>query len=427
MTTPAIDTASSAIRWEVEELARWRRRLAIQVPAALAARVRDETVRGFARRARIKGFRQGKAPDRLIEQQYGPEIEREVLEDLVRQGIQTGIERSGLDPIAMPEIEDVHWTPDGRLEFAAEFDIRPAIELGRITGFRVERRARVVADEDVDRVLERLRRDRAEWRPVDRGAADGDRSVFDSVPLDDEGRPKVAERVENHRVELGTDSLLPEFEDGLRGLAAGAEETITVALRGAARPFRVTIRAVEERILPALDDAFAASLGSFASLSSAREHIRRNLEAELAQQSEREVNEALIDEVIAANPIDLPESMIERYLGSMLADRQGPLEGRVPAEREAEVRRLLRPGAERAMRRHYILNHIADREGLRASDGDVDQAIGERIDPAQSSVAAARRDLERSGQLDDLRFHLTMERVFAWLREHSEITSVSDE
>ena len=431
MTTRAID-GEAAIRWEVEEKAAWRRRLQIHVPASLAVRVRRATVKQFARRSRIKGFRQGKAPDRLIEQQYGPEIDREVIESLLREGVQSGIERSGLDPIAMPEIEAVHWTPGGDLEFAAEFDVRPTIELGRTKGFRIEREAREVSGEDVDRVLERLRHDRAEWRPVDRSAVDGDRIVFDSVPLDHEGRPRDGERIENHRVELGGDSLLPEFEEGLRGLPAGAEKKIQVrfpedhpneALRGVTRVFQVSVQAVEERLLPALDDTFAGSLGRFADLSEAREHIRHNLEEELAQQSERQVNEALIDEIIAANRFELPESMVERYLGTMLADREGPLEGRIPSEREAEVRDLLRPGAERAMRRYLILNQIADREGLRASDEDVDEAIGERIDPAKTSLSAARRDLERTGQLEDLRFHLTMERVFDWLRNHSEITS----
>jgi trigger factor len=424
----------TGVQCEVEELDRWRRRLEIQVSAARVERVRRRTVRRFARRARLKGFRQGKAPDRLVEKQYGPEIDQEVLEGLVREGVTSGIEQSGLNPIVTPRIENVHWTPEGNLEFAAEFDIRPEIELGRATGFRVAKRAAAISESDVDRVLDRLRRDRAEWRSVDRPAGDGDRIGFNSVPLDDEGRPREAERIENHRVELGVDSLLPDFEAGLIGLAPGAMETITVRfpddhpnepLRGMIRVFRVEVEGVEERVLPELDDAFAASLGAFGSLAAARDHIGKNLGEELAQQSEREVNEALIDEIIAANRIDLPESMVDRYLGSMLSDHEGPLQGRVPSEKQAEVRELLRPGAERAIRRHYILNYLADREGLRPSEEELDAAIAERIDTEHSSAAEMRTRLERSGQIEDLRFHLTMERVFAWLREHS-IIETSD-
>jgi trigger factor len=157
-------------------------------------------------------------------------------------------------------------------------------------------------------------------------------------------------------------------------------------------------------------------------LEEARDKIRTNLEAEMTTQSQREVNEALVDEIIDANPIDLPESMVDQYLANMIGDQRRLLADGAEPERLAEVRDVLKPGAERALRRYYILNSIADREGLRATEADVDRAIADRVDPSKSSVAETRRQLERSGELDDLRFHLTMERVFAWLREHSEIT-----
>jgi trigger factor len=306
--------------------------------------------------------------------------------------------------------------PDGALHFTAEVDVRPEIELGRITGFRVEAKRYRVSDEDVERVLGRLREERADWEPVERAAAEGDMVVFDSVPLDAQGEPRTSERVENHKVVLGHEALLPDFEAGLQGVSPGEEKTIRVSfpedhpnegLRGTVREFRVSISEVRERRLPELDDAFAAEIGGFESLDAARAKIRSNLAEEVEQQSLREVNEALIDEIIAANEIDLPESMIDRYLANMLSDHEGPLAGRVPAERQEELNKVLRPGAERALRRYYILEHVAEREGLKASDAEVD--------------AAGR---EWRGEAEDLRFHLTMERVFAWLRERSEITTV---
>jgi FKBP-type peptidyl-prolyl cis-trans isomerase (trigger factor) len=114
--------------------------------------------------------------------------------------------------------------------------------------------------------------------------------------------------------------------------------------------------------------------------------------------------------------------MVDQYLANMIGDQRQLLADGAEPERLAEVRDVLKPGAERALRRYYILNSIADREGLRATDADVDQAIADRVDPSKSSVTETRRQLERSGELDDLRFHLTMERVFVWLREHSDIT-----
>lgn len=419
MTAEAIDNEATQVRWEVEEVARWRRRLSIHVPTARVEQVRREAVRGFARQARLKGFRRGRAPESLIERQYGPEIDQTVVKDLVREGVEAGLDRSGLEPIDMPSIDDLHWSPEGHLEFTAEFDIHPEIEIGRATGFRIERHVRAIADTDVDRVLDRLRSERGRWDPVSRPARDGDRIVFASVQLDEAGRPLETRRIENHRVELGTGALLPDFEAGLSGLEPGAEKTITVrfpedhpndALQGGAHNFQIAVDAVQERALPPLDDDFARALGDFETLAAAREHIRRNLEVEVSQQTEREVNEGLIDEIIAANAIDLPASLVDRYLKTMLSDKHGPLGGRVPAERDAEVRALLRPGAERAMRRHYILNHLADRERLRPSDEEINAATAELTGMADSR--------------EDLRLHLTMERVFTWLREHSQITDI---
>lgn len=423
--------SDTEIGYQVEELARWRRRLAVQVPVHAAQRVHEQTVRDFAKRARLKGFRRGKAPTQIVRRQYGPEIDQEVLKRLVQEGFEEAIARSGLEPIVAPRFEGVERTEEGGLRFAAEFDVRPEIELGRTTGFIIRRETREVTQTDVDDVIERLRRERADWRSVDRAAQAEDRVVFDSIPISDDGTAAVTERQADQVAELGADGLIPEFETGLTGLEPGAEETINVRfpddhpnemLRGSHRSFRIEVKEVRERMLPELDDEFARSLGQFDSLEEARDKIRDNLQAELVAQSQREVNEALVDEIIDANPIDLPESMVDQYLANMIGDQRQLLADGAEPERLAEVRDVLKPGAERALRRYYILNSIADREGLRATETDVDRAIADRVDPSKSSVTGTRRQLERSGELDDLRFHLTMERVFAWLREHSDIT-----
>lgn len=434
MSTQNVDRERSGavpeIRSRVEELERWRRRMEIHVPAAHAGIVRRRRVREYARRSRLKGFRPGKAPDALVERQFEADIDRDVLEDLVREGFESGVREAGLDPIGAPRFRNVHWTADGDLEFAAEFDVRPRIELGRTTGFRIEERVRAVTEADLDMVLERLRRERADWSAVDRPAAAGDRVRFDSVPLDDQGAPMDSERIEDHVLELGSGTILDDFETGLQGRRAGEEATFDVRfpddhrnefLRGRTRTFRVRVGEILERSLATLDDDFARSVGAFESLAALRERLRGNLETEARERARREVNERLIDAVIEANRIDLPDTMVEQYLANLLGDRMG---GEVDEERLAEIRQALRPGAERALRRHYILNHLADREGLGSSDEEVDAAIAERIDTGKTSVAEARRRMARSGEIEDLRLHLTMERVFDWLRHGSEITSV---
>jgi trigger factor len=422
--------APLAVEVQIEEMPRWRRRLALRVPREAVEATRRRHVQEIARRTRIKGFRPGKAPPELVEKRYADAIEHNVLEDLVRAGYEAGIHQAGLDPVGSPEVSDVRWAGDGALEFSAEVEVRPEIELARTTGFRVERAARTIGDADVDRVIDRLRHERAEWPDVERTAAIGDRVAFDSTPLTEEGEPIETERIANHVVELGIGTLVPDFEAGLVGLAPGEEATIDVtfpadhpnpALRDRARRFRIQVHAVRERVLPPLDDDFARTLGDFGDVATLRERIRANLEQEIAEQSEREIHEALIDEIIAANRIELPEGLIERYLTGMMSDQRGPL-GKVPEERQTDLREILRPGAERALKRYYILRRVAETEGLEASDAQLEEAIAERAGETGLEPREVRRRLEKAGDLEDLRLHLTMERVFGWLRENSQIT-----
>lgn len=431
--TDALKTDTLAVDSQVEVLPRWRRRLRIRVPAGHADRVRQRHVRAFAKRARLKGFRPGKAPDQLVERTYGTEIEQEVLKDLIHEGYEAAVRQASLEPVAPPSVEHIRWTPERELEFVAEVDVEPEIELGRTTGFRVERKVRRVTDEDVDRVIDRLREDRADWRRVERPAGVDDRVVFESVPLDVHGEPIETERVENHRVEIGRGTVLPDFEEGLTGRSAGESTEIEVVfpedhpnemLRGRTRRFRVIVGEIRERVLPELDAEFARTVAGLDSVDALRERIRSNLEQELEEQSRREENEALIDQIIEANRFEIPDGLVDRYLASMMADRQGPLEGRVPEERLGQVREILRPGAERAVRRYYILQRVARAEGLEADEAAVEAAIAERVDTGGTSVAETRRRLERSGGFDDLRHHLTMERVFEWLRKRSTIVPV---
>jgi trigger factor len=430
MVKPATTPSPIDVEVSVEEMPRSRRRLALRVAPQVVESVRAKHLHALARRTRLKGFRPGKAPLELVEKRFAEAIEHDLLDDLVRSGYEAGVRQSGLDPVAPPTISEAHWAGDGALEFSAEVDVRPVVELARTRGFRIERPARAIGDADVERVIERLRHERADWPDVDRAAAIGDRVAFDSVPLDDGGAALEAERIANHVVELGSGTLVPDFEAGLVGRKAGEEATIDVtfpddhpnpALRGRARRFRIVTHAVKERVLPPLDDSFARTLGEFSDVAALREQIRANLEQDLAEQSEREIHEALIDEIIAANPIELPEALVDRYLGGMMADRSGPL-GQVPEERRADLGEILRPGAERALKRYYILQRVAEIEKLDATETDLGAVIAERATAMGLTADELRRRLAKSGELEDLRHHLTMERVFTWLRENSQIT-----
>lgn len=438
--TPEVDTrhptsasgADGGLDVQVEELARWRRRVRLVVPPERVRRERERILRDYGRRLRLPGFRPGKAPADLVRRRFGDEIDRELARALVREGIREAVEGRGLKPITAPVVQALELDRMDTLRATAELEIQPDITLSRLSGFRLERQSPSVPPGAVERVLQRLRDERAELRPIDRPAARGDVVVADVEPLDASGGG-----AKGYAFLVGAGQAPPEVDARLEGARPGDEREVTLEPRTAldpaaglsqpvsepdtpsARRFRLRVHQVSERILPALDDAFAASVSRAATLEELRARIADDLRREAEGRSESDLRDRLIQAVAEANAVEVPESMVTRAVERMLEpppDRAGATE----AGTDDELARILRPAAERSVRRLLVIEAIARDQGVDATDAEVDAYLGERLEPG-TTLEEARRQLARSGRLEDLRFHLRMEKVFAFLKKQSDI------
>ncbi|HEY7461298.1 MAG TPA: trigger factor [Gemmatimonadota bacterium] len=429
-------TAAPRVRAEVEELPRWRRRLTFEAPPERVREERERVTRDYAKRLRLPGFRPGHAPADLVRQRFRADIERDLVRALVQTGIEQAIEEHGLEPLAAPVIQSLDLDAGDTLRATAEIDVRPRLTLDRVGGFDLERPATEVPPDATDRVLDRLREERAELRPVERPAARGDVVVVDVAPEIGEGE------VQTYEILLGAGRADPRVEEQLEGARAGEERTLALDdpaaatsappdAPSAARRFRVRTREVRERLLPALDDAFAAAVSREGTLPELRARIGANLAEEAETRAERELRERLLDAIAEANRVEVPESMVETYVERLLhpAPAAGAARGSArPAEAGLEhgseehdrLAQALRPAAERSLRRHLIVEAVARAEGLEPTDEQIDAYLGERVAEG-GSVAETRRGLERRNQLEDLRGHLRAENVFAHLKSQSTI------
>ena len=472
-------TGSSAtgLRVEVEELPRWRRRLSLVVPPARVREERSRVTRDYAKRLRLPGFRPGRAPADVVRQRFRSDIEQDLVRALLQTAVQEAVEEHRLEPITPPVVRSLDLDPDDTLRATAEIEIRPRPTLGRYRDFALERPPATVPPGALEQVLQRLREERAELRPLERPAARGDVVSIEVTPADGEtGAPQSFE------LALGSGRADPGVEEQLEGARAGEERLIV--LEGAPAPgivspgmpdvagetaqvgteaaqptseplagprrFRVRIREVKERILPALDDAFAAAVASVSSLAELHELLTANLAAEAEARAERELRDRLLDAIADANAVEVPESMVESYVERMLhpsetgapGGRDTHEHGRThahghahaphehghdhePAGADAEHDRLaeiLHPAAERGLRRHLVLDAVARAENLDPTEEQIDAYLGERIAEG-TQVRDARLALERKGQLEDLRHHLRTENVFAYLKSQSTIRS----
>jgi trigger factor len=419
-------TDTEDIRISVDRPAAWARRLTITVPAARVARERRELLQGYSRRIRLPGFRKGRVPHSVVEKRFGQAIDQDLVERVIGRAYREALDREKLRPITDGAIDRIQYEPGTDLTFDVGVEVRPEIELARLGGFTVQRPPTTVADDQVDQVLERLREEHAVHAPLDEGAvpADGDAVAVEITPLDEvagggPGAPRTYE------IALGQGHALPAVEAVIRTLRPGAEGEFTVDLPerpdeegSPLRPHRIRVRMTSAKrpVLPALDDAFAASLGDFESLDALRARVREDLVREADREARRAMRHALISRILEANPFEVPASMVEQYVTRLVPDREGADPGRLAAVRDSA-----RPAAEFAIRRMLVLERIAELESLAPQPADVEARVADIAARIGRPAAELMGRLRKDGRLAELEAEMLEERVFAYLEPLSTI------
>ena len=411
----------SRLRVSVTEGERWRRDLAITVPADIVGRERPRVMGSVSGRARMPGFRKGRIPARVLEQRYGPAVEQETLETLLNEATRAAIRSEQLRPISDPEVGAVRSEPGEDLFFEISFDVEPRIEIERSGGFVVERPAVEVGDAEVDAVLLRLRQQNGAWRPLEDGFPDAGNAVgVNILQLDREDA-----EARDYEFILGEGDAIPDVERAIEQLEVGTEGDFVVRFpddfpneerRGEEE--RLRIRLVSRKVLdlPELDDDFAASL-DFANLDDLQDKVRADLEQNAAGQAEQVVRARLMEFVLEANAFDAPGSMVDRYLEAVAGE--GPEDA--PPEKVEEMKAAVRPRAERAVRTMLAVESLARANDLVASPLEVSERVGEiaRRNAVQPETVEAQ--LRRNGRMESLEREITEGKVFEFLKQQSEI------
>ncbi|MDX1579272.1 MAG: trigger factor [Gemmatimonadota bacterium] len=401
------------------------RRLTITVdPGHVAATRRKEGAK-LGKTVRLKGFRKGKVPLKVVEERYGPVIDERTLTTLVNEGFRAAVAEHDLETIGEPGVADVEYEPGEQLSFSVEVEVMPEIELGRTGGFRLEKPEIEVAEEEVDEILESLRSDHAVLEPVERAPEAGD--VVSVLIRSSDDAPEESEVEERpYRFELGEGHAIPDVEEAILTLEPGQEGEFDVtypddfgseALAGRTR--RLTIRLVDVRSkrLPELDDDFALEVGDFDSFEALREAVREDVVAHKEHEAREALREALIDRIIEANAFEVPPSLTSRYL-----DRVIDAPDDAEPERVEEARKAVRPAVERQIKRDLVLERVIQDEGLEPSDEEVDARIAEIAEKQGSSPAEVRQRFAREKRLESLRHRLAVDKAFELLMERSEVS-----
>ena len=416
---------SAQLRIDVQEQERWRRKVSVTVPADVVRQERQQIVKQLASRLHLPGFRKGKVPAAVVERQYGQALQKETLDRVIGEAYRTALAEHALQPISEGEVEKVDWQPEADLTFEISFDVRPHIELSRLSGFRITRPRPEVADADVARVLERLRDQAATWKPIDDGqpAMEGELVSVRMQRLNDAGEPDGDPQ--HYQLVVGEGDAIPDVEAAIMEVAPGQTKEFTVrfpmdfpneARRGEEQRLQITVVDRRTKDLPALDDEFARTVGEFETLDALRERARKDLEEESEAHADAVVAGRLLDAVIEANPFEVPRSMVDRYVETMLGDTSKA----DPAAVE-RARAQLGPDAEVSVKRLIAIERIADTQGLRATPDDVDARIAQLAEAGGATPAQARAQLQKNNRIEALTRELTERKVLDYLKAQSEV------
>jgi trigger factor len=418
----------------VEEIESCKRRLAVEAPVDVVTQEWERAYGRVQKRATLPGFRRGHVPRSLVKLHFSDDVRREVAEHLIPDVYRRALSEARIDPVNEPDLQDLKLEEGAALTFTAVVEVKPAIALGDYRGVEVQHAPAPVTDADVDEALGRMREQHAQFRSVERAAATDDLVVVDYTLAPQDHEPTTAA---GYHFLVGSGTVLPEIDTAVVSMRAGEEREVSLrfaadhrmeTLRGKPGTARLKLGEVKEKVLPALDDEFARTLGEFETLEALRAELRRQLEARRETDGRRELEDKIIEALLARHEFGVPDAMVMRQVAHQVEHTRERLrrQGVDPDGIQWDYTKIvgeLRPAAEKAVRRALLLEAIADQETLAASDAEVDAEVERLARASQRPVPAVRRMMEKSGDLEALRHGLRDRKTLDLLIEHARVTA----
>jgi trigger factor len=399
------------------------RHIQVSVPAEAVKDAEDKAARRYASTVRLPGFRPGKAPATVVRKKFGDAIRQEALESLVREAYEEFVEKESIKVAAQPHVHDLKFEEGKPLTFELHLELRPTIELARTNGFRIERAAPKVTEEQLHQQLEQIRDEKATWTPIAEKPLPGD---MVNVQIATASGGTDAGEGKSYPLVLGAGQAIAGIEELIMELTPGGTSERPVkwpddfpdeAQRGQSKTVRVTLNEVKRKSAPALDDALAREVGDFESLEALRTAVRSDMERHAEHEIEANVRQQLIDQIISANAFDVPKSWIQQFVQNYAEAYQ------VPEDQREQFAGEFRSMAERQIRRDLVIETIAEKEGLTATEKDLDDRIAEQAEKRGANPGQIYAQLEKSGRLKEMERSITEDKVFKWLLDKNDVST----
>ena len=424
---------------ELIDVSECKKNLDIEIPQEVVDAEIAHIAQDFAKKARVPGFRPGKAPVAVVKTRYREEIVSEMMHHLLPKYFGDAVDERKLEIVRAPQFESVDYASGKPLRFKAVFEVYPSLNISNYTDVPVEQVSTTVQESEIDESLKRLQEDTAELTPVieDRPIQEGDfAEISFAGTIQGDDQPINAEKAV---AEIGGKNTLKEFTDNLLGMKTGDEKAFTVSYRpdypekrlaGKTAEYQVKVETVKRKEVPEVNDEFAQRFGDYKTVDDLRKKIREDIEKHKSEGAQEQMREKILEWLEDNNEFEIPESLVERQLQvrvqRLMRDlaRQGINPQRLDVD-WGKIREDQQKQAMRDVKGSLILDYISNKENIRVTDDDIEAEIEKIAAETQRPKERVREVLGKDSGLDKLAEQIRNRKTMDFLRERARILPAS--
>ena len=423
----------------VEEISSIKKKVSIEIPEDQVTQEVESFYKDLGKKAKIKGFRPGKVPRDILERYFKDYIKAEVIQKLIQDTYPQALSEANLQPVSPPVVDPGEFENGKPFQYSAVIEVKPDIKLEGYTGLKIEGKKEEVKDEEVGERLKALQNLHANLKAISeaRPIQAGDYVIIDYEASMD-GKPLEGGKAIDFTVEVGSGQFIPALEEKLIGLKPEEEKEIEISFpedygykkwAGKTISFHVKIKEIKEKILPPLDDEFAKDLGDYASFEELKAKLKGEIEKEKELGLERQLKDQVVDQLLEANPFEVPESLVEEQAKAMVSDTKLKLAAQgvvlknlgVSEEKLQEDYKVM---AQKQVRTFLILEKIAGQEGIAVTDDEADDRLREMSERMHQKFDVVKRYYEKNGLLPEVKDGIIRDKTLNFLLEKANINYI---
>jgi trigger factor len=407
------------------------RKMTVAVPSERVDSAVNERLQEAAKTIRLNGFRKGKVPMKVVKNRFGEGVRQEVVGEIMNQSYYEAISQESLRPAGQPRIEPTNFAEGQDLEFTAVFEVFPEIELPDFSKVEAEQLSAELSEEDIDEMIETLRQQRQTWEVVERPAQDKDMVNIDYLGKKD-GEEFPGGKAEGQNLVLGSERMIPGFEQGILGKEAGASFTMPLTfpedyqnkeLAGAEVEFDITLNTVSEQKLPEVDEEFFKSFGvEEGGVEAFREEVANNMQREMKTASRNKLKNAVMESLLSQVEVDAPASLVasevHQLKHQMVQQMGGGASQMDPHQLPDEI---FKEQAERRVVLGLLMGEIIKKENLKADPDKVREAVEELASTYESPEEVVKWYYSNEEQLSSIESSVVEDQVFDFIIEQANV------